>query len=64
MRTGAWLFTLAYGVTLGILAQRAGVPEKVITRTREFIDTETRRTARIMTDEIHNRHAELEAVKA
>jgi hypothetical protein len=64
VKSGAFLFTVAYGAFLGILAQRAGVPEKIITRTRELIDSETRRTARIMTDEIHARHAELESGKA
>ena len=64
MKLGAWLLTLGYGVFVGVMAQRNGVPRMIVDKTREFIDTETRRTARIMTDEIHKRHAELEAVKA
>ena len=63
MKPGTILFFMAYGVVVGVVAQRAGVPRMVIDRTREFIDTETRRTARIMTDEIHKRHAELETGK-
>lgn len=63
MKPGTILFFIAYGTLIGIVAQREGIPRKVIDKTREFIDTETRRTARIMTDEIHKRHAELEAAK-
>lgn len=63
MRLGAWLLTLGYGIFVGVIAQRNGVPRMIADKTREFIDSETRRSARIMTEEIHKRHAELEAAK-
>jgi hypothetical protein len=61
--SGAVLLFMGYGVFTGIVLQRAGVPEKIAARTREFIDLETRRTARIMTEQIHLTHAELERSK-
>lgn len=64
MKPAAYLFTLGYGIFLGIQAQRHELPRKTIEAARTFMDTEIRRTARVMTDEIHKRHAELEAVKS
>ena len=54
---------IAYGVGVGIWAERNGVPERIVTRARAALDAETRRSARILTDEIHFRHAELSAIR-
>jgi hypothetical protein len=63
VRPGTALFLLAYGVGVGIWAQRNDIPEKLAIRVRAALDEEARGFARVMTDEIHARHSELEAAK-
>jgi hypothetical protein len=63
LSSGAGLVLLVYGMGAGIYLERKGVPAELVKRARTALDNEARRTARLMTDEIHARHAELEAVK-
>lgn len=61
--SGAALVLFVYGLGAGIYLERKGVPAELVKRARTALDNEAKRTARIMTDEIHARHAELEAKK-
>jgi hypothetical protein len=54
---------LVYGLGAGIYLERKGVPAELVKRARAALDNETRRTARVMTDEIHARHKELETAE-
>lgn len=61
--SGAAAVLFVYGLGAGIYLERKGVPAELVKRARTVLDSEVKRTARVMTDEIHARHAELEAVK-
>lgn len=49
----AFLLVLGYGVTVGILAQRKGIPRELANRAQQFLDDQTRRQARIASQEMH-----------